>query len=58
MQDSLQIYKTIPYGLYCKSMANFYKWAQAFKDGHRSITDESRSERHVDVLNPKSSTRI
>ena len=35
------------YGPSCMSRANFYKWVQAFKDGHESITDDLRSGRPV-----------
>ena len=41
------------YGPSCMSRANFYKWAQAFKDGRESITDDLRSGRPVDVSTPK-----
>ena len=37
------------YGFSCMSRANFYKWVQAFKDGCKSITDDLRSGRPVDV---------
>ena len=35
------------------SRANFYKWVQAFKDGRKSITDDLRSGRPVDVSTPE-----
>ena len=41
------------YGPSCMSRANFYKWVQAFKDGRKSITDDLRSGRPVDVYTPE-----
>ena len=41
------------YGSSCISRVNFYKWVQAFKDGHESITDDPESGRPVDVSTPE-----
>ena len=52
MPESLQIEKQ--YGFSCMSRASFHKCLKAFKGGHKSITDDSRSGRPVNVSTPES----
>ena len=36
------------------SRASFYKWLKAFKDGPKSIADDSRSRKPVGLFTPES----
>ena len=53
MRDSLQNEKKIWFVLYVHGKL-FFKWMKAFKDGRKSITNNSRNGRSVDVSTSES----